>query len=395
MALADPSNVYVPSPATYSLNQQVKAPLLRADVAGAVQILSNPPFFSGINAVSVTSIPPTTDVPITIDAENADPYNGHRDTGPNNAKYYGMQPGWYLAESTIPYDNSGGAGQCNAGIGVSKNGGAVVTYYGQRLGISGTGGQVSMPVCAKLIQFTNTGTLGGTANDYAVALGRQSSSGTISTLSNANKSAGLQLEWLAATTGTPNLPVPSNDPWPSPPDIVTSTFLNKNSRDAIDFLIYPPIMEAYNAGTSQNINSATVFPTLGTIISLDTTFVDNWGQFGSATSIWTAPRNGLYYAYGNVGMTVGANSLSVAAGLNVTSPLYNGGAPVTLWGGAQASVASSGNGACVRRRGLRLLAGDTVSLSAFQRDSGGATASVVTGLTAQSPCRLITAWRAW
>lgn len=392
MPLSNPALVYVPSPGTYSLNQQVKAPLLRADVAGAVQLLSNPPFFYGLNEVSPTAIPPLTDTPLTMDVENADPYNGHVISGTNNANYYGMQPGWYLAESFVPYNNTAGTGQCNAGIGVSHSGGAITAYYGQRLGISGTGGQFSMPICAKLVRFASVGTQAGTVNDYACALGRQSSAGTISTLSNSNKSAGLQLEWISALTGTPGLPVPSNDPWPVPPDIVTSAFLNKNSRDTINFLSFPPMMEAYNASTAQNINSATVFPALGTVVSLDTTFVDTWNQFGTASSTWTAPRNGLYYVYGNVGLTMGANGLSLSAGLNVTSPLYNGGTAFTFWGGAQAAVASMGNGAVVRRR-LRLLAGDTVSLSAFQRDSSAAAAGVVTGLTAQSPCRLITAWR--
>ncbi len=394
MALADPTLVYIPTPGTYSVNQQVKAPLLRSEVAGAVQLLSNPPFFSGLNSVNPTSVVPTTDVPVSMDTENADPYNGHVVSGTGNSHYYGMLPGWYLAESAIPYNNTAGVGQCNAGVGFSSAGSAVTAYYGQRMGISGTGGQFSMPVCAKLVQVVNAGTQGAAGNDYVVALARQSSSGTISTLTNANKSAGLQLEWVSANSGPTGLVVPSNDPWPAPPDIVTAAFVNKNIRDTIGFLIRPPLMEAYDASTAQNISSATSFPTLGTVVALDTTFADTWGQFGTASSTWTCPRGGLYYCWGSVGLTAGANGLSLAAGLNVTSPLYNGGTAVTIWGGAQTAAASAGNCAVVRRR-IRLLQGDTVSLGAFQRDSSAATAAVVTGLTAQSPCRLITVWRAW
>lgn len=390
MPLANPALAYVPSPATYTLAQRVRTPLLRADVSGAVALLANPPLFSGQNTVSVTSVPSATDQPVTIDAENFDPYSGHAGTTATAlSKYFGMLPGWYLAESAVPYNSTAGTGQCNAGIGFSSAGGAVTAYYGQRVGISGTGGQFSMPACAKLVQVVNAGTQGGATNDYVTALARQNSGGAISTLSNASKSASLQLRWVSALSGTPGLPVPSNDSWPVPPGIITAAFLNKNVRDAIAFLLYPPMLEAYDSATATSITSQTAFPVAGQQVGLDATFTDTWGAFSAG--VWTAPVNGLYYCYGNAGLSAGANSLSVAAGLTVTSPLYNSGSPVTIWGGAQQSVASQGNGACVRRK-VRLLAGDTVALAAFQRDSGGAPATVVTGLTAQSPCRMITLW---
>ncbi len=393
MALADPTLVYIPNPGTYSINQQVKAPLLRADVAGAVQLLANPPIFSAINAVTPTSVVPTTDVPVTLDNENTDPYNGHRVTGPNNAKYYGMLPGWYLCESTVPYNDTGGTGQCNAGIGFSGSGSAVTAYYGQRMGISSTGGQFSMPVCAKMIQMVNTGTLAGTANDYVVALARQSSGGTNSVLSNANKSAGLQLEWVSANTGTPGLIVPANDSWPAPPAIVTSAFVNKNIRDTIDFLAYPPLLEAYLSGAAAGIASQTSFPVVGQPIPLDATFADTWAAFSTGTGIWTCPRSGLYYVCGFAGLTGDSTSVSLAAGVTVTSPLYNSGSPVTIWGGAQTATASAGNAAVVRKR-IRFLQGDTAQLAAFQRDSSSLPAAVNNTLLAQAPCRLIVIWRA-
>jgi hypothetical protein len=389
MPLASPSLVYVPTPATWAVAQRVRAPLLRSDVGGAVQLLANPPFFSGQDTVTLTSVPDTTDQPVAIDTESADPYGGHLDTGAGNAKWYGMLPGWYLAESTVPFNSQAGGGSCGAGVGVSLAGGAVTAYYGQRMPISsGTG--YSMPVCAKLVRISSAGILGGASNDYVTALARQNSGSPISVLSTASKSAGLQLRWISALAGTPGLIVPPLD---APPSLITSAWLNRNARDAIAFLLYPPMCELYDAGTATSITSQTSFPGAGQQVGLDTAFADPWSAFSAGAGTWTVPRSGLYYLYGNAGVNAGGNSLSVGAGITVTSPLYDSGQPVTIWGGAQATVASAGNAAVVRRR-VRLLQGDTLALACFQRDSGSASATVVTGLTAQSPCRMIAIWRA-
>lgn len=274
----------------------------------------------------------------------------------------------------------------NAQVAVSLAAGSYSYYYGQRIPVSGTGGQFSMPVTAKLVKSVTTGF------DQVSLAARQTSGGSLSALISASKLPYMQLKWVSAAAGTAGLIIPPSDPWPAPPAIVTSAFLNRNVRDAVQFLIYPPVFEAYDNATAQSIASATTFPLAGVPVSLDTTFADTWAAFGTASSTWTAPVSGLYYCYGQAALTCGANSLSMAAGLTVTSPLYNAGAAVTIWGGAQNTGTGQGNVAVVRKR-VRLLGGDTIQLAAWQRDSSAASAPVITGPgTSASTSRLLTIW---
>jgi len=369
--------VYLPSPQTYALNQQVKAPLLRADVGDTVQVLTNPPFFSGAQTVNPTSIPNSgAATQIALDTENADPYNGHL-VSVNPSRYYGMFPGWYLAIASVPSANQSGGGVFTSYVGLSQGGGAPVYISGMYVPTAGTPGN-NQCISAKLIQFTSTGNYGGSANDYAVAAASQTSTNaTISTRITINQYPTLQLRWCGTGASTAGLIVPTNDTWPSPPSYVTSAFLNKNSRDACDFLLGPPVMEAYDSGTAQTLGSQAAVPVTGTTIKCDAVTVDNSGAFSTGAFTWTAPYGGLYYCYGQLGLTMSANALGLAAGLTITSGNYNGGTKFTMWGGSQQAFSAGGflSAAIVQKR-LRLAAGDTVSLAGWQATSGGAGAAV-------------------
>jgi hypothetical protein len=385
----------LPNPRIWAANAKIKAPYLRADVSDAVALLSAPPMFIGQQA-SPTSAGAGADAPVNLDTEIYDNAFGHLDTT-NPDKYYGQFAGWYLAQGTCGIDYFGGSGALKAGIGLSASGNPLATYYGQRLPTSGTSPRVPQPAVAKLILFSTVGAHGG-SNDYASLVVNQTSGASQNTHSGTSQIPQLQLQWVCAASGTPGLAVPVNASWPTPPAYITSAFLITNITNAVNFLIYPPVMEAFYQAGTQSLASGSGPPGTGTPVNLDTIAFDNYGAFNTSTHTWTVPANcgGVYWCYGQAEINVAGTCQAVAAGLTVTSANYNGGTAVTLWGGAQAAFAGGENCAIVRRR-LRLNAGDTVKLAAFQHDSAAAAATLdynTGGGFSVNESRLITVWRA-
>lgn len=452
----------LPAPRTWSSGQLPKAPYLRADVADAIALLAQPPLFSGAQTVTAQNIPTATDTLVGLDTEYLDSLSGHQDNVTNNAQYYGMFAGWYLAEFTVPLNYIGGAGALSAEIAAVSGGAAQVVYGGQRIPNSGAASQYCQPTVSKLIQLTNVGTWG--SGDYIAGAVIQSSGGSQLLLNSGRRAPTLNCKWIG-TGAASSLAVPTNDAWPvtgialtaaAPSgatsitvssttgmivggtlglDVGTSTaetvtitsisgttvgispalahshaggvavpvsaaFMNKNVRDAVNFLINPPVMEyQYNAGTA-TLASQSVVPSPpggpGTTIGLGTKVVDNYSAFNNTSNTWTAPAAGLYYCYGQVALQQGAGgtAVSLAAGLTVTSANYNSGTAVTIWGGTQDAYAAASfvNCAIVRRR-LRLNAGDTVQLAGFQNDSATA-AATIQGTATNWTSRLITVWQA-
>jgi hypothetical protein len=378
----------IPAPVTWTAGELVRAGRLRGDISDAVALLSRPPMFAGQQTATAQSISNSTTVAVTIDTELADPWNGHQISA-DPSQYFAMLPGWYLAEASLPLNYSGGTGAVTAEIGGVQNGGSATFFGGQRA--PNNSGRTTVVTTAKLMQMVNTGTFG--SGDYIQA-GLFQSSGSSQPLDNVTsptvKSPWLGIRWLAALTGTAGLAVPANPAWPVPPSLVTAAFMNANVRDAVRFLIYRPILEEFQS-TPQNLASQASLPTTtGTTITLGAGLVvDNYTAWNSGTSVWTAPVAGVYYAYGQAGITAAAGGVALAAGLTVTSANYNSGTAQTIWGGTQAVIASQVNCANVRRR-LRLNAGDTIKLAGFYNDSGAAAATMNTSGAWLS--RLITVW---
>lgn len=382
----------LPAPRTWSPHDKIKAPYLRADVSDAVALLSAPPMFIGQQATP-TSMAAGQDVPVNLDTEVYDNAFGHLDTT-NPDKYYGQFGGVYIAQGTCGIDYSGGSGALKAGIGFSPSGAPLSTYYGQRLPTSGTSGRVPQPAVAKLILFVNVGSHGG-SNDYASLVVNQTSGSAQNTHSGTSQIPQLQLQWVCAANGTGNLPFPVNASWPAPPAYITAAFLNTNIAGTINFLIFPPVMEAFYQAGTQTLASGSGPPATGTPVNLDTIAFDTYSAFNTSTHTWTAPVAGVYWCYGQAEMSVAGTCQAVAAGLTVSSANYNGGTATTLWGGAQAAFAGGENCAIVRRR-LRLNAGDTLKLAAFQHDSAAAAATLdynTGGGFSINESRLITVWR--
>jgi hypothetical protein len=353
---------------------------LRADVSDAAAWLSRPSMYAG-SQHTAQSIPNATVTGVNMDTDSADPYSSHL-TGA--WQVYPQFPGWYLTRfSAIVAFLGAGTVQC--GIGYVTGGGAQAVANGTFLRTSG-----SLYVsgnAAKLVEITN---VAGLTGDYLGGVVYQTS-GSAQPLLAAGQpgSPYLAATWAAATSGTAPLPVPANPAWPVPPAYVQSAFMNANVRDAIRFLIYPPIMEATYAAGTQTLATAAALPAVGTTTQLDTVTVDNYSAFSTSTHTWTAPVAGTYWCYGATYQQAVATTESIAVGLTVNSANY-GGSPVTFWSGAGITTASVINADTYERR-FRLNAGDTITLAAYQQDSA-AGHTTLTG-TAGSNSRLITVWR--
>lgn len=328
--------------------------------------------------------------PVNLDTELNDAWAGHQDTS-NPPYYYGMFPGWYLADLIFPANVTNNGSAVSAGLLTQEGTGTVATIGGQCGKMSQTSGRYASSSVTRLVQLSVTGTYAGPQNNYVAAAAWQDSPGAITALATATRFAQMNLEWVAALSGNAMLPVPDNDTWPAPPQMLTSTFVNKNVRDTIGFLAYRPVMEAYyNAGTF-SLASQSSEPATGTTIPLDSVHADTRSAFNTGTSTWTCPVPGIYDVYAQVPVKASSSSVSAAAGFTLTSANYNSGTAFTIWGPIQAALTSTGEVNCaVMRRRVRLNRGDTIKLAGYQNSSGSSAATVPSG-TWQA--RLITVWR--
>lgn len=340
-------------------------------------------------ATSIQFIPSgTVPTALNIDTTVTDPWAGHLTTS-NLPIYYAILPGYYLCEMQAPLNYTGGSGNVAVAIQGQEGSGPLTTYCGQSMPNSGTSSRYAQPSVAKLLAFSVAGSYGAPANNYVQGALYQTSGTQQTCLITSTRYPQLQVQWVSDLTGTSGLQVPDNDAWPEPPLPVTSVFTNKNVRDTILFLSYPPLAEMYLAG-SQTLASQTSLPSPGSAVSLDTAYIDTYSAFNATTHTWTAPVPGTYWCYGQAPVTGGSGAVSVDCGLNVTSANYNGGTVFTVWGGAQVASTSSSEVNCANvRRLLRLNAGDTLQLAAYQ--DGATTPLLQAG--GEWQCRLITIWR--
>lgn len=171
---------------------------------------------------------------------------------------------------------------------------------------------------------------------------------------------------------------------------IAPQFLNQQVRDAVNFLAYPPFCRLQCSST-QSIPSTAFPPTVGgnpgnQIVNFTPGGVigqpnaDNFSA--TSTTAFTAPVAGLYFVYGLVFLGSAAGSYSVAAGISVN-------AGTIQWGEMAQFTANVIQGPVVQRM-VRLTAGQTVTLWAFQ-NSGGA---LTTNATTANSSRLICLWRA-
>lgn len=104
----------------------------------------------------------------------------------------------------------------------------------------------------------------------------------------------------------------------APGNIVTGALWNAQVRDALNFLVNPPIFLASASVTTSvptNVSSNTL-----TRVTLNTTLVDNYGGFNSASSSYVAPVSGWYYCTGTVAYPSSGVGIRVVAFFKNGSP---------------------------------------------------------------------------
>jgi hypothetical protein len=352
----------VPAPSTWS-SGPILTSELSGDVTNAVNFLANRPLFVGQNNQGA-SIASGSDVTVGMNVEIVDTWSGHNTTSTNWQTYFCQAPGWYLCEGYIPFAYTTATQAVFAAGFSATTGGTVEPVVRGQLQLVGSGKHPGTKV-ADLIRMSVTGPVGGTGDSVALTALQVTGSSVAYTSSPATLLPFVSVRWVAATSGTTGLPVPSNPAWPTPPSYVTSAELNAGIRDTIRFLTYPPVCKAYYVPGSASIPNQT-FPS-GTVVNLNTVPVDNYSGFttGSAGG-YTAPVAGVYYLYGQINYAADSTATGVAysAGLRVNSGTIQ-------WGDSvfKDAAESSGGGAIVRKR-LRLNSGDFVQFCA-QQSSGG------------------------
>lgn len=366
----------LPSPRTWSANDLVTVPRLRADAADAIAFLLSRPYFSGTNT-SGRSWASGSDLALGLDTELADTWAGHLVTNvgsATNAQYWAPVSGWYLVRvaAAFQYISSTQAAFAGAMQGVTNG-----IAWGPVRGAVVLDGSTNNPVAQSidLVQMSAAGSPGG-SGDWVQFNAYQNTGGSINLQSAATQLPTASARWVCATSGTEPLPVPPLTPCPSP---VTSAWLNANVRDAIRFLTYPPICRAYYVPGTVTLASQ-AFPG-SAAPPINTAIVDNYGGLNTTTGLYTAPVAGRYLIAGQFNLASAAVSGAYACGITV-----NGG--TVQWGDRVNKVSdSTGGGAGVVKR-VRLNANDTVQLRASQNT--GSTIAYNTGTEAQT--RLVIVW---
>ncbi|HEY5244873.1 MAG TPA: hypothetical protein VIJ60_04340, partial [Acidimicrobiales bacterium] len=425
----------LPSPRTWSPQDMLLTPLLRADPGNALSLLANPPLVIAGQTTTTQSIPNATVTTLALDTELTDAWLSHSIPG---RQVYPPLGGWYLAEGFAFINDTTTSTVCTCGIGVTNNG-TVHSSDGGKVGNNGV--NFPIPTVADLVEINP-------ATDDSIALYAWQSSGAAAPIA----SAWLKTEWVCASSGTVVAnPVPAagwttggttllqavsqgdtavlvSDPtgivdggtialdtgnaieeavtvtsavgqtigisacsYPHLADApvgvpVSAAWMNQQVRDKIRFLAWRPVARLSSQGTAQGLPSqawpagtAIEWAAPGTSGYRD---VDNWSGFDGVAG-WVFPVSGTYFVYGQVYLGDASSSVSISAGLAV-----DGG--TIMWGDRVQSTGNPANEICATvRRTLRVQGGQYVEVYGSQGSGGSLN---VIG-TAASHSRLVCVWR--
>ena len=136
-----------PAPITWTAGQNITAPELRADPANLAWLLTKRPLLVASQQTAAQAIAENTIVPVEMDTEVCDNWNGHAIP---NATYAAQFAGWYLAEGTAYVTGTAQTGVVIAGIQAVQDA-VTSSYYGGRSVPNGV--QATAPVTADLVQL--------------------------------------------------------------------------------------------------------------------------------------------------------------------------------------------------------------------------------------------------
>lgn len=424
----------LPDPRTWSPQDMLLTPLLRADPGNALTLLANPPLVIAGQTQTTQAIPHATTTTIALDTELTDAWQSH--TIPDRQVRPPLE-GWYLAEGFAFLNDTTTGTVATAGIQAWQGG----TPYSSDGGkTSDNGVNFPIPNVVDLVQINP-------AADDSIALYVWQDSGAPAPVA----SAWLKTEWVAATSGTVVSPVPAAgwttgatellqpvtagatdaliaDPtgitaggtialdadnpaeeavtvtsaagqtigisaclYPHPAQApvavpVSAAFMNQQVRDKISFLSFKPIARLSSQGLTQ------VLPTqawpAATVIyfalpsGAGLRDVDNWLGF-NGTAAYVFPVSGTYFVYGQAYLQDASSPVLVSAGLSVSGGTI-------MWGDRTLSAGSASQGVCATvRRTLRVTAGQVVQL--FGSQGSGGDLSVLGNAASHS--RLVVVWR--
>jgi hypothetical protein len=428
----------LPSPRTWSANDKLLTPLLRADPGNALLLLANPPLFIGGQTITGQSVPSGADTPLTLDTELTDTWGAHAIPAKTVAP---PLAGWYLAEG-FPFLNTISSGTAIAGI-QAVQGGVTASCDGGRASANGVNSP--LPNVADLVQVNP-------ATGDTIALYCAQTSGTAKTI----VSAWFKAEWVAASSGTVVAsPVPAagwtaggtvlldavtagattvivSDPsgiaagavialdygnpaqesvtvssvagqtvvtsacaYPHPAQApvsvpVSAAWMNQQVRDKIRFLAYRPIARLTTQGGSQSLPSqawpAGTAMTWSDPSTAGYRCVDNftgWSVFNPTR--YTFPLPGTWHLYGQVYLADTSSPFTVSAGLAISGGTI-------WWGDRTLSAGSAGEFACATvRRVIRVAAGQYAEVYGSQGSGGSRTVQA----TAIAHSRMLAVWRGY
>ena len=136
-----------PDPITWESGTNITAPELRADPANLAWLLTKRPLLVASQLTTTQAITEDTVVPVELDTEYCDNWNGHSIT---SADYNAQFAGWYLAEGAAFVTGTAQTGVVISGIETTQD--SVTSYvYGGRAVPNGV--QATAPPCADLVQL--------------------------------------------------------------------------------------------------------------------------------------------------------------------------------------------------------------------------------------------------
>ena len=343
----------VPSPRTWT-GEKVTPAKLR-DLGNAIAFLRQKPMFQGYQ-LTAQPVATATHQALNWDTEMIDTWGQHS-TSSNPSRWVAPVAGWYWVTGRVFWDYTASSSANQHSVTIRTTSGVTPTDW---RGETRPGASTHTPGAfgGELVQMA--------AGDYVEIAGYQGSGSTQNTRVDSTPSVFLKtpmmtVQWVAATSGTTGLSVPSPAAFASP---LTSAQFNAY-RDAVKFMVYPPIARLARASTTQSIASGT-WPT-GTAITFDTATVDNYAGWNSGVNPtrYTIPATGMWLLYGLLAYS-GNTAGTRACGLRVN-------AGTTDWGthDMPATVSSTHRASAVHFR--RLTAGDYVELMAFQSSGSNRT----------------------
>lgn len=366
-----------------SRGDPLRGKTLEAEISGPIAWLRQRAKFLAYRS-SALSVATSTWTSIGLDTELIDTVDGHSDSV-NIDRWYVPDlggPHYYLAFGNVPWAGASDAGVNVFAAGIANTGatpieGAVLA--------NPAGHDVQAMVCDLFI-------MDGFVNPYLTLSGWHNHGSNIN-ITSSSHAPWLSVRWVGSSGATAALPAVPHT-WTAADEAWASTaganrvLLNSEIRDRVRFAFAPPLARLVATGSAQTIPSG-----VGTWTSVQflASSIDNYGGWSSgANTLYTFPRDGLYFVYGQHALT-GTNA---GAGTYVAARLHHtiaAGGTADYYGDASVppTTAATGTTVCVAKM-IRAAAGDSVAL----QGSHNLGAAKPVKNTSNGAARLVAVWMA-